>query len=310
MEQITQSKQSKQMKNLKRDLYQGVIHLLFIILVCLCILPFVLLIITSLTDDMTIVKEGYSFFPSKFSLDAYRFLLKDSTNILRAYGVTFFVTIVGTFVGLAMTAFLAYPLSRPDMPVRKQLAFIVFFTLLFNGGLVPTYLVYTELFGMKNSLLGLIIPGLLTNGFYVAIMRTFFMTSIPTPIIESASMDGAGEYRIFFRIVLPLSLPIMATIGLFLTIGYWNDWFNGLIYITDSKLFSLQNLLNRILLNAQFIETNSAMANNTDIASSSKIPLESVRMAMAVIGTIPLLCAYPFFQKYFIKGLTVGAVKG
>lgn len=308
--QIKQMKRMKQVKQLKENLYQAAIHLLFISLVCLCILPFVLLITTSFTDDLTIVNEGYSFTPSKFSLEAYQFLLKDSTNILRAYGVTIFVTLVGTFAGLAMTAFLAYPLSRPDMPIRKVLAFIVFFTLLFNGGLVPTYLVYTELFGMKNSLLGLIVPSLLTNGFYVAIMRTFYMTSIPTPIIESASMDGAGEYRIFFRIVLPLSLPIMATIGLFLTIGYWNDWFNGLIYITDSKMFSLQNLLNRILLNAQFLETNAAMAGNTDIAANSKIPLESVRMAMAVIGTIPLLCAYPFFQKYFIKGLTVGAVKG
>jgi putative aldouronate transport system permease protein len=310
MEQITQMKQTKLMKQMKQNLYQAGIHLLFFILVCLCFLPFVLLITTSFTDNLTIVKEGYTFFPSKFSLEAYQFLWKNSSDILRAYGVTFFVTIIGTFVGLSMTAFLAYPLSRPDMPIRKPLAFIVFFTLLFNGGLVPTYLVYTEFFGMKNSLLGLIVPGLLTNGFYVAIMRTFFMTSIPTPIIESASMDGAGEYRIFFRIVLPLSLPIMATIGLFLTIGYWNDWFNGLIYITDSKLFSLQNLLNRILLNAQFLETNTAMATNTDIAASSKLPLESVRMAMAVIGTIPLLCAYPFFQKYFIKGLTVGAIKG
>jgi putative aldouronate transport system permease protein len=307
MAQIAQLKQTKQ---LKQSLYQGAIHFLFLLLVCLCILPFVLLITTSFTDDLTIVKEGYTFFPSKFSLEAYRFLLKDATNILRAYGVTFFVTIVGTFVGLSITALLAYPLSRSDMPIHKQLAFIVFFTLLFNGGLVPTYLVYTELFGMKNSLLGLIIPGLLTNGFYVAIMRTFFMSSIPTPIIESASMDGAGEYRIFLKIVLPLSLPIMATIGLFLTIDYWNDWFNGLIYITDSKLFSLQNLLNRILLNAQFLETNAAVAANTHIGASSKIPLESVRMAMAVVGTIPLLCVYPFFQKYFIKGLTIGAVKG
>lgn len=293
----------------KSQLYQAIIHVFFIGIVCLCLLPFFLLVITSFTDEMTIVSEGYSFLPSKFSLAAYEFLWNDSSNIFRAYGITILVTLVGTFVGLSITALCAYPLSRKDMLIRKPLSFIVFFTLLFNGGLVPTYLVYTQLFDMKNTLLALIIPGLLSNGFYVLIMRTFFMTSIPTPVIESASIDGAGEFKIFFQIVLPLSLPILATVGLMQTIGYWNDWFNGLIYVTDSKLFSLQNLLNRILLNAQFLSSN-ASSSTTELAASSNIPMESVRMAMAVIGTIPLLIAYPFFQKYFVKGLVIGAVKG
>ncbi|KRF10241.1 sugar ABC transporter permease [Paenibacillus sp. Soil766] len=293
----------------KSQLYQAIIHVFFIGIVCLCLLPFFLLVITSFTDEMTIVSEGYSFLPSKFSLAAYEFLWNDSSNIFRAYGITILVTLVGTFVGLSITALCAYPLSRKDMLIRKQLSFIVFFTLLFNGGLVPTYLVYTQVFDMKNTLLALIIPGLLSNGFYVLIMRTFFMTSIPTPVIESASIDGAGEFKIFFQIVLPLSLPILATVGLMQTIGYWNDWFNGLIYVTDSKLFSLQNLLNRILLNAQFLSSN-ASSTTTELAASSNIPMESVRMAMAVIGTVPLLIAYPFFQKYFVKGLVIGAVKG
>ncbi|MCY9664952.1 carbohydrate ABC transporter permease [Paenibacillus alginolyticus] len=293
----------------KSQLYQAIIHVFFIGIVCLCLLPFFLLVITSFTDEMTIVSEGYSFLPSKFSLAAYEFLWNDSSNIFRAYGITILVTLVGTFVGLSITALCAYPLSRKDMLIRKPLSFIVFFTLLFNGGLVPTYLVYTQVFDMKNTLLALIIPGLLSNGFYVLIMRTFFMTSIPTPVIESASIDGAGEFKIFFQIVLPLSLPILATVGLMQTIGYWNDWFNGLIYVTDSKLFSLQNLLNRILLNAQFLSSNTS-SSTTELAASSNIPMESVRMAMAVIGTIPLLIAYPFFQKYFVKGLVIGAVKG
>jgi putative aldouronate transport system permease protein len=293
----------------KSQLYQAIIHVFFIGIVCLCLLPFFLLVITSFADEMTIVSEGYSFLPRKFSLAAYEFLWNDSTNIFRAYGITILVTLVGTFVGLSITALCAYPLSRKDMLIRKPLSFIVFFTLLFNGGLVPTYLVYTQVFDMKNTLLALIIPGLLSNGFYVLIMRTFFMTSIPTPVIESASIDGAGEFKIFFQIVLPLSLPILATVGLMQTIGYWNDWFNGLIYVTDSKLFSLQNLLNRILLNAQFLSSN-ASSSTTELAASSNIPMESVRMAMAVIGTIPLLIAYPFFQKYFVKGLVIGAVKG
>lgn len=293
----------------KSQLYQACIHVFFIGIVCLCLLPFFLLLITSFTDETTILQEGYSFFPSKLSVAAYEFLWNDSANIFRAYGITILVTVVGTFVGLSITALCAYPLSRKDMLMRKPLSFIVFFTLLFNGGLVPTYLVYTQLFDMKDTLLALIIPGLLSNGFYVLIMRTFFMTSIPTPVIESASIDGAGEFKIFFQIVLPLSLPILATVGLMQTIGYWNDWFNGLIYVTDSKLFSLQNLLNRILLNAQFLSSN-ASSSTTELAANSNIPMESVRMAMAVIGTIPLLCAYPFFQKYFVKGLVIGAVKG
>ncbi len=293
----------------KEQLFQGIVHVFFAATVCLCLLPFVLLVMTSVTDQTTILREGYSFIPSKLSLEAYRFLWDQSSDIFRAYGITILVTLIGTFIGLMMTAMLSYPLSRSDMPIRKQLAFIVFFTLLFNGGLVPTYFVYTQLFEMKNTLLVLIIPGLLTNGFYVLIMRTFFVTTIPAAIIESASIDGAGEFRIFFRIVLPLSLPILATVGLMQTIGYWNDWFNGLIYITDSKLFSLQNLLNRILLNAQFL-SSGAMGSNTEVSASAQIPLDSVRMAMATIGTLPLLCAYPFFQKYFVKGLVIGAVKG
>ncbi|MHA7965997.1 carbohydrate ABC transporter permease [Paenibacillus sp. CAU 1782] len=297
------------MERTKDKLFQIGIHVFFIALALMCLMPFALLLTTSFTSEASIVKEGYSLMPSQWSLEAYRFLWSDIENIARSYGITIVVTLVGTFVGLSISALLSYPMSRKDMPLRKQLAFYVFFTMLFNGGLVPTYIIYTQVFDMKNSLLALIIPGLLTNGFFVLIMRTFFQNSIPHDIIESASIDGAGEFKIFFRMILPLSLPILATIGLMQTIGYWNDWFNGLIYITDSKLFSLQNLLNRILLNAQFIQNNASTLNAGEVANAS-IPLETVRMAMAVIGVVPLLCAYPFFQKYFVKGLVIGAVKG
>jgi putative aldouronate transport system permease protein len=181
--------------------------------------------------------------------------------------------------------------------------------MLFNGGLVPSYLLYTNYFDFKNTLLALIIPGLLMNGFFIILMRTFFATSIPTAIIESAYIDGAKEWKIFYRIVLPLSTPVLATVGLFYVILYWNDWFNGLIYLTDSKYYSLQNLLNRILLDIQYLQSSTQAGSQTsDLAA--RIPLASMRMAMAVIGVIPLLIAYPFFQKYFAKGLTVGAVKG
>jgi putative aldouronate transport system permease protein len=286
---------------------QPLVNLIFILLACASIFPFALLVMASFTDQKAIINDGYSLFPSAFSLEAYKFMMQSSASLFRAYGITVFITVVGTVVGLAISTLIAYPLSRSDMPLRKVMSFIVFFTLLFNGGLVSTYLIYTEVFHIKNTIFALIIPGLLTNGFYILLVRTFFSTSIPPAIIESAYIDGAPEFKIFYRIVLPLSLPILATIGLMLGISYWNDWFNGLIFITDSKLYSIQNMLNRMLTDLQFIQ-KSSMSNVTQ--SSTNIPMESVRMAIAVIGIIPIIAAYPFFQKFFVKGLTLGAVKG
>lgn len=286
---------------------QYAVNLIFILMACASIFPFVLLVMASFTDQKAIINDGYSLLPSVFSLEAYKYMMKSSASLFRAYGITVFITIFGTVVGLAISTMLAYPLSRSDMPLRKVMSFLVFFTLLFNGGLVSTYLIYTEFFHIKNTIWALIIPGLLTNGFYILLIRTFFSTSIPAAIIESAYIDGASEFKIFYRIVLPLSLPILATIGLMLGISYWNDWFNGLIFVTDSKLFSIQNMLNRMLSDIQFLQ-KSSMTNAAQ--ASSNIPTDSVRMAIAVIGIVPIFCAYPFFQKFFVKGLTLGAVKG
>lgn len=294
--------------NAENRLWQSASHIVLLIITLSCIVPFVLLIMSSITDEQSIVRYGYSFFPKEFSLEAYRYLGLKSSEILRAYGITVFITLVGTTASLSITSMLAYPLSRKDMPGRNLLTFAVFFTLLFNGGLVPTYLIYTQIFDLKNTIWALIVPGLLMNGFNVLLMRTFFMTSIPVPVLESANIDGAGEIRTFISIVLPLSLPIMATIGLFQTIAYWNDWFNGLVYITDSKLFSIQNILNRILADIQFL-ASGALDSNTSQATQA-LPSTTVRMAIAVIGVLPILLVYPFFQKYFVKGITIGAVKG
>lgn len=284
------------------------LHLVFLLIACTTILPIILVFMVSITDETTITQNGYSFFPQKISFEAYKYLFLDSITIIRAYGVTIFITVVGTIVGLMLTALLAYPISRRDFPYKNMLTFFVFFTMLFNGGLVPWYLVFTKLIPLKDTIWSLIIPGLLLNGFFVLIMRTFFATSIPMAIIESAYMDGASESRIFFRIVLPLSTPVLATIGLFNTLGYWNDWFNSLVFLTDSKYYSLQYLLNKILLNIQFLSQNSRNTNASQIMAT--LPTETVRMAMAIIGIGPIVLAYPFFQKYFVKGLTVGAVKG
>lgn len=272
-----------------------------------CVLPFLLLIISSITDEKTILAHGYSFFPAKFSLTAYQYLGNEWNVIGRAYFISIFITTAGTALSLLVTAMLSYPLSRRDLPFRGVLNFYVIFTMLFNGGLVSTYIIYTHYFHIKNTMFALLIPSLLTNGFVVMIMRGFFASNIPMALIESAMIDGAGELRAFLKIVLPMSLPILATVGLLNGLAYWNDWFNGLIYLTDPKLFSLQNVLNRIMIDIQFLKTTN-MGTQTGV-NSGNLPAETVRMAMAAIGVVPILCAYPFFQKYFVKGIALGAVK-
>jgi putative aldouronate transport system permease protein len=272
------------------------------------ILPFALLIISSFTDEAAIVQYGYAFFPKTWSLNAYKYLVDQVDFILNSIKISLTVTALGTVVSMVFTCLLAYTLSRKQFPLRRFFSFLVFFTMLFNGGLVPTYLVYTQVFHIKNTLAGLIVPGLLMNGFNVILVRTFFAANIPEAIIDSARIDGLGEFGTFVQIVMPLSLPILATLGLMTGVTYWNDWYNGLIYITEPKLFSLQNLLNRILENLSFLQRNSSLgaAAAREIA---RIPGNTVRMAMAVIGVIPVLVIYPFFQKYFVKGITIGAIK-
>ncbi|MET3849475.1 carbohydrate ABC transporter permease [Paenibacillus sp. OAE614] len=286
---------------------QVVIHFIFWLIVAFCLVPFLLLILASFTDEDAIIREGYSFFPSEWSLDSYVFIFQKSGEILNSYGISVVVTLLGTLASLILMTLLAYPLSKKDLPLRNFFSFIVFFTMLFNGGLVPTYLIYSNVFHITNTLLALIVPGLLVSAFYVILLRTFFTVSVPEAVLESANMDGAGEFRIFVQMALPLSLPVLATVGLFQVINYWNDWFNGLIYISDSRLYSIQVLLNTILLNVQYLLDNVDYSSRVD---GSSIPTQGVRLAIAVIGALPIVLTYPFFQRFFVKGLTVGAVKG
>ena len=281
-------------------------NIVFILASAVCILPFLLMISSSFSSEKSILVSGYSFWPRQFSLEAYRYLATNAAYLGHAYGITFFVTIFGTAIGLCMTLMLAYPLSRSDMPFRNKISFLVFFTMLFNGGLVPTYLLYNNIFHIKNTIIALLVPYLLMNGFNVLITKTFFVTNIPPAIIESAYIDGAGELMIFSKIILPLSLPIIATIGLFIGIGYWNDWFNGMIFLNDAKLFSIQNVLNQMLQNIQFMQNNPDIGTRTTV----ELPQTTVKMAIAVIGALPILIIYPIFQKYFVKGIVIGAVKG
>nr|WP_160043696.1 MULTISPECIES: carbohydrate ABC transporter permease [Paenibacillus] len=291
-----------------RKTEQWVINIVFIAISSLCLIPFILLVASSVSSEASIIRNGYTLFPTEFSLESYRYLLKEPAMLIRAYGISVFITVVGTVTSLIVMTLLAYPISRRDMPLRNAVSFFIFFTMLFNGGLVPTYLMYTNVFHIKNTLFALLIPGLLVSAFFVILIRTFFTMNIPNEVIESAYMDGASEFKIFARIVLPLSTPVLGAVGLFQLINYWNDWFNGLIYITDSKLYSIQVLLNTILLNAQYLASNTNFVE--DMVAADDIPNHGLKMAIAAIGVIPILVTYPFFQKYFAKGLTVGAVKG
>ena len=279
-------------------------HVVMVVLSLAAILPFVLLVIASFTDNAVAVSEGFSFWPSKWSTDAYEYIVNERATLLRAYGITILVTLIGTSVGLMISTMLAYTLSNDELPGRKVLTFFVVLTMLFNGGLVPTYLIYTNVFHIKDTLLALIVPSLLMSGFNVVLIRNYFATGVPKSLYEAARIDGAGEIYIFARIALPLSKPILATVGLLMGIAYWNDWQNGLYYLNDTKLYSIQNILNRINENISFIASNS-----TPGVKIADLPTNTIRMAIAVVGILPIVCIYPFFQEYFVKGIAVGAVK-
>ncbi len=278
------------------------------LLALIAILPILLIATASVTDEDVLVAGGYTYFPAKLSLDSYYYMLKQSAMILNAYGVTLLVTAAGTLLSLVLTTTLAYPMSRRDFKYRNALAFFVFFTMLFNGGVVSSYIMWSRVFSIKNTLWALIVPNFLVTAFNVLLVRNYYANSIPHAVIESAQIDGAGEFRTFLQIMLPLAIPTIATISLFTGLIYWNDWVNCLYYITDSKLYPLQNLLIRIMNNIQFlkISTNVQLLGTQNI----ELPGSSVRMAMAVIGIIPILIIFPFVQKYFIKGVVMGAVKG
>jgi len=288
-----------------RKRYDIFINVILILICICCVAPFVLLIASSFTAESSLIKDGYFFIPKEFSTEAYKFLLGDN-SIFRAYGVTILLTASGTAINLLITTMIAYPLSKQDMPGRSFFNFFVFFTMLFAGGLVPTYMMWTQIFHIKNTFAALLFPSLLTNGFTIMMMRSYFQQNIPPEVLESARIDGANEFYILFKIVMPMSLPILATVGLMAGLMYWNDWNNNLYYITEPGLNSIQGLLNRMLTNAQYLKQTATMGN----VGAASVPTTAVRMAVAVLGAVPILCIYPFFQKYFVKGMTMGAVKG
>ncbi|MCI8356636.1 MAG: carbohydrate ABC transporter permease [Lachnospiraceae bacterium] len=278
------------------------------VLVIIALLPIVLIVIASFTDETALLRDGYSFFPAALSTDAYYYMVKQGAVIMRAYGVSFLVTTVGTLGSVVLTTMLAYPMSRKSFKYANVLSFFVFFTMLFNGGIVPSYIMWTRFFHIKNTLWALLIPNYLVTAFNVILVKNFYANNVPDALVEAAQIDGASELQIFYKIMFPLARPVVATVSLFTGLCYWNDWTNGLYYVDNEKYYSIQLLLIKIMNNIQGLKANSSAAMLG--TGAVELPGTSVRMAMAFIGILPILLIYPFVQKYLVEGVVIGAVKG
>jgi putative aldouronate transport system permease protein len=285
--------------------HQTVSHILLMLVTLAMIIPLLLLFISSVTDEKALVANGYSFFPEKLSLNAYGYISTNSGTIFKAYGITIIATAIGTAVGVLITAMMGFALSIKGLPGKNAISFFVYFTMLFNGGLVPSYIMWTSL-GTVNTIWAYVVPFLLTNAFSIILIRSYFASNIPNELYDSAKIDGAGFFRIFMVIGMPLGKPILVTIGLFSCLNYWNDWQNGLYFITDPDMLSIQALLNKMNQNLQAVITYTS----TSSSSTATLPHVSIRMAIAFVAILPILVMYPFLQKYFASGIMGGAVKG
>lgn len=269
-----------------------------------CLFPFALMITSSFMTEKEIVAEGYKLFPKEWSISAYRYLLDNPVKLLNAYQVTIIITVVGTVIGLFIMSMAGYVLNRKDFKYRNFFSFFIYFTTLFSGGLVPTYILYVRYLNLKDNIWALILPGLV-SAWSIFLMRNF-MKSIPDELYESATMDGAGPFKIYLRVFMPLALPSLATIGLFLALGYWNEWYNASLYIDSASKYPLQYYLQK-MINQTSIDSLTSLGHVIDAAS---VPTQSVKMATAVLATGPIILLYPFVQRFFVSGLTVGSVKG
>lgn len=293
----------------KRNASQIVLHIIMVLLALSCVLPFILLIMSSVTDEATLTLNGYAFFPAKFSLAAYEYLASSIAKIAKAYSMTIIVTVVGTCGNIMLTMFMAYLLSKKDLPGRTVLSFFVFFTMLFNGGMVPSYIIWTDVFHIRDTVWALIFPNLFLGAYNIILMRTYFTSNIPEELLDAARIDSCSEIGILFRIALPLSKPMIATVGLFSGLAYWNDWINGIYYLVrKTNLYTIQNVLNTMMSNAEFLSSTSNVSSFQQL--NVAVPTSGIRMAIAVIAVVPILIIYPFFQKFFVKGIVVGGVKG
>ena len=284
--------------------FNSIGYVLITLLSLFCLLPFILIISGSFTSQASIMTDGYQLIPREFSLEAYEFLFEAPDDILRAYGVTIFVTVVGTLVSLLVTSMAAYVLANKAFRYRNTVSFFFYFTTVFGGGLVPWYIFNIKYLHFKDNLISLILPTLV-NVTYLLILKSY-MKNVPDAVYESAHLDGAGDWTIYWKIALPLNKAGLATVGLFTALNYWNDWYNAMLYIDNSKFYPLQYYLNDILNKSQGMMAAAAQAG----IPAAQVPTEPVKLAMTVVATGPILLLYPFLQKYFVKGVTIGAVKG
>lgn len=303
---MTKGKERFKMK--KKLKGQIALNAVFIVICAMIIIPFVLLVSISLSNEKDIALNGYALIPRKIDLSAYKYVFRNPMQILNAYKVTIAFSVLSTIFFVIMNALVAFPLSRREFKYKKIVTYYFYFTTLIGGGMVPTYILYTQYLHLYNNFWVYILPGLIAP-FTIFMIRTFFQ-DLPYEMFESAKIDGASEYRIFISFVLPLSKPVLATVALTHFLGKWNDWMTALLYIEDQKLISLQYLLQRIMQNIELLRNASETNLIMDISEGKEIPGETARMAMAVIAAGPALFIFPFFQKYFVKGLTVGSVKG
>ena len=289
-----------------RRLFDALSYVILFVLSFLCALPFLLVISGSFSQQTDILMHGYRLFPEKVSLDAYKMLFKIPEELLRAYGVTIFVTVTGTFFGLWFTSMAAYVIASKDFRYRYQVSFFFYFTSIFGGGLVPWYVFNTKYLHFHNNLIALILP-ILVNVTYLLILKSYMM-NIPDSLYESARLDGAGDFTIYWRIVMPLTKSGLATVGLFIALAYWNDWYNAMLYMDEGSrnLYPLQYFLNNILTKAQAMNAAAARSG----IPASDVPSEPMKLAMTVVATGPIVLLYPFLQKFFVKGVTIGAIKG
>ena len=288
--------------------FHNVAMTLMIILAVYCVVPFLLMLSVSFSSEAALAK-GYKFWPAEFSIAAYDYLWAKRFTIGRCYALTILVTVVGTVANLVLTSLFAYPLSRKDFKQRNFFAFLLFFTVMFNGGLTASYIIWTRVFGIKDTIWAYLLPGGLMGAMNVLMVRNYYNANIPYSIIEAARIDGAGDMRIYTGIMVPLSKPVLTTIGLFAALGYWNNWTNGLYYISNTKLYTIQVYLKRLMDSIAFLKSSDAAAESAALAFKS-LPTEGARMAIAIIAILPILMVYPFIQKELVKGMVVGGVKG
>lgn len=286
--------------------FNRVATIILAVLVTITLLPILLIVVASFTKETSLLQNGYSFLPKQWSLDAYYYIVRQGSVILRAYGVSLLVTVVGTVLSVIITTTLAYPMSKRAFKFSGPLSFFVFFTMLFSGGIVPSYIMWTNLFHIKNTIWALIVPNYLVSAFNAILVKNFYSNNIPQELIEAAELDGATEMQSFTRMIFPMARPVVATISLFTALCYWNDWTNGLYYVDNQKLYSIQLLLMKIMNNIEALKANANLAG----AAAVDLPGTSVRMAIAFIGILPILILYPFVQKYLVEGVVIGAVKG